>query len=122
LISFEQFASEIGELAKDLEHNAEVYVGATAQALYGQAEGGTPVDTGESKGAWRWIKKDPLYQSFGNTTLQAAINDAGRRRSKRTRKMIGSKQARRGVVKPAVNRAIREQRKEIDKTIGRVFR
>lgn len=128
-LSMAGFGRAIEGFAKELEKRAERLAGdRVSDALLAEMRSGTPVDSGELKASWR--KGAPTTNRRGVTAevgatgdaIQAVILEGGRRRSKKTGRMLGSKKAKRGIIKPA-RRAVQAQLKSMaEGELGDLFR
>ena len=127
-ISMEQFAHKIGHMASDLERSVDVdLVNDIEDLLMREVTALTPEDTGQMKRSWKrvpWKKpgRGGILNDADPDSLYPQIVNKGRRRSKSTRRMLGSKKAKRGVAKPIVNAIKKDMRKYIKKHVDPVFR
>lgn len=127
MISLNRFANDIGRLAGELERSAARDLAkAVRNYLLGRLPQVTPRSSGEMAGMWKAIpgrqRRDLASEGIGNAATHALIIDRGRRRS-RTGRMLGSLQARRGVVGPERRKLNRGQLgRQSDRTVGRLFR
>ncbi len=71
--------------------------------------------------SWEKYEKPGRY-GVGSRAPHGAIIDRGRRRGKTVDKMLGSKKAKRGLIRPIKKEFDRRAGADIDRTVGKLFR
>ena len=128
-IKLDKLGRELGRLGAEIAKKDTRQLGRHIQRHFlRELRGETPVFTGEMARRWREAPGQQtstrLIMRIGNDDEAASIIDRGRRRSKRTKKILGSRKAPRGLVRPVRKRFGRggEFARMADNSVGRRFR
>lgn len=119
------FAGVIGKLGKELEEVSRTRLAdRTADRAIDHLRSETPIQSGRLRSSYRKFRSSRPDIPVGiiSDEEHASIILPGRRRSKRTGRLIGSTQATGDVVKKVQRRLDRELDQVADGTLGRLFR